>query len=1187
MRNTWSAKLFGLALLCFMVVAPAALAHMLPLPWPFRLCQETRLVLGGVRSEMALQAGSWDDPVDDDGGRSPVAQLDLCAWGDAEDLGVELDASKWSSEGESPFALRPGGEQEHTDDEEQAMSLEMVSAALPVPDDVGSASGALEQGLSIISQEGVVEERSIVVASARDGTEILTDCLRGGMLVPVDFLELFRRSADTPPADAELLERCIEICDTSRVSSMKILCERVKCDIRQLKKLQRRLAMLALHVERCARACLERELVSKPDVRPLLYIDVAMYDETPLRVRTKEGKTQVSEPSNAAHDDASPGTIGALPRWAQACVGSDSGAAKLFQTQGKFGMVFRIGSALVSVRGCSNHSLQILDRTTAKVLHRALVESSMLSASCEEFPKKLRVAISDRYSANKVAEHAILSGRPGWDGVSFFCEAHLCSGAQSKTFELIDPMVSHLINWSLSLAHGTSMRTFRQSLKHVIATKLVVLHGAPSDAAVKHRSAAIDLYLARGAHRRVRMATLEALANGDWRRTDRVEHYSAPGIACVEADIVEDMVNHLAFALCHSQPPVWPRHRWTRADEAADYVGLLQAVHGLATHAYTHWLQEHHGLPMVLRQEFLELALDISDEATEDGGGGLQSSAGSVGGHPGQGGDDTWQAQNERHRKLGLRFVLDPMGIAMMPLLRIVLEPFRVMLRDILALSGTTWELRERSKAVKATQASGSIEAPAQRTFRLQIAARGELEVAFKDHTQYLMEQSEAWEAVNPETRTEEVNTLAFRLLSRAACVVEEKIAKLHRACPIQTLRILDDPSLIDVFRALPECMQDGWTHGLLREGVDNDTILAHLDTLASLCPLDISSVEVGHGRVRRRVMAASHHGRLQEVDLASAAWVLSESKRRKQEVAYLRGKGAGSKQSGASTSGCGRGPLLPIGAQQTKPKTGGGGPCRAYMATLAGQNLSLREMHESYKELTEEDKQRLGLYEMGAAMKKAHRKGLPSVKMSVGRIVERAEAKKAARLRSERIEAAIGESEDKSSRALALVPAMSARSSIGEHLSVVRAIARTEAQIDKHEERSLANRVAEYVSQQEPAMLANVQGIPSLSPQSGNIVSCAPSNRTDIDWMCPAPDVAARLLSALSPKVPRQQAVLAALDLEWDARHTELLNNESEVVPPVPKATRCIAIGLCVCVCAPGTGRRPSPCGTHGTCAA
>ena len=106
--------------------------------------------------------------------------------------------------------------------------------------------------------------------------------------------------------------------------------------------------------------------------------------------------------------------------------------ARLFQTDHKWGALIATSAPdasgaeqpeYVLVMSEAVSAPQVLQRTTAPNMAEALRASSIVRGrSVEGFQYKLRLATSDRYAAQGLAERRLVQTRPGWNGLHLKCE---------------------------------------------------------------------------------------------------------------------------------------------------------------------------------------------------------------------------------------------------------------------------------------------------------------------------------------------------------------------------------------------------------------------------------------------------------------------------------------------------------------------------------------------------------------------------------------------------------------------------------------------------------------------------------------------------------------------------------------------------------------------------------------------
>ncbi|CAK0819338.1 unnamed protein product, partial [Prorocentrum cordatum] len=127
---------------------------------------------------------------------------------------------------------------------------------------------------------------------------------------------------------------------------------------------------------------------------------------------------------------------------------------------------------------------------------------------------------------------------------------------------------------------------WRQELKNTIKQRLRIKYGSPPAGSNQHRLQILRICLARSAHRIDKLMAMHGLPNGDWNNMKEVEVWVPVG-AVVDRDRVSDIVSSALIQVGAScKYTLWPRHRWTKSDEAMDQVLLLEACHGLCSATY-------------------------------------------------------------------------------------------------------------------------------------------------------------------------------------------------------------------------------------------------------------------------------------------------------------------------------------------------------------------------------------------------------------------------------------------------------------------------------------------------------------------------------------------------------------------------------------------------------------------------
>eukprot|EP00971_Amphidinium_carterae_P264823 5253071-Amphidinium_carterae.1 len=272
---------------------------------------------------------------------------------------------------------------------------------------------------------------------------------------------------------------------------------------------------------------------------------------------------------------------------------------KIFACQNRFVMLLKCSgcedastSEFWLIRGSSLTHLQILNSGNAHALRRALDACSGVSASASSYPFKDRVVITDSASTNFAAEKLMKSSLGcGWCHLHQPCIVHLLAMAHQHAFSCLQPHISGIVNFSLSLALGGSMELYRQSVAHVLEHEIpiVVLRGYPTARCQAYQQYILDLCCTQGGQLEVRKQLLQKYLNGDWTNTSQVQVYVVPGLEVNESHlkrIVKDVVSQVLCGRCYS---IYSQHRWLGCLYAVQEVTLGLALHGVGAAAFKHF----------------------------------------------------------------------------------------------------------------------------------------------------------------------------------------------------------------------------------------------------------------------------------------------------------------------------------------------------------------------------------------------------------------------------------------------------------------------------------------------------------------------------------------------------------------------------------------------------------------------
>ena len=358
------------------------------------------------------------------------------------------------------------------------------------------------------------------------------------------------------------------------------------------------MANCLLHIEQGQRHALE-EAITAGVCKPILYLDLSRYNETPMKITHKELMSnlllcQAPEPAvgHAAEDPTSTPLSSRPPTGLPMKAATSS---KMFFAEGRVSMLAEaafespqgLRQELFVVNGLDLSWNQILDRDTGACQYAALQQSSQVSKHANDFPLKVRLTTTDQAGANHSSERLMLASRgAGWVGVHLACNVHIAARVVQRTVSLEEPIVSGMLNVSLTLADGAAMTRYRRSLVQVLESRIVFLHSQPSAEALAYRDFVLDNFCRTGTSQEVRRQLLLTYANGDWRQRDVFQHCVPAGVAFDDRELKQHIIQAMLQALTPTLFKVYPRHRWVGCDLATDQLLLIECVHGLGSASF-------------------------------------------------------------------------------------------------------------------------------------------------------------------------------------------------------------------------------------------------------------------------------------------------------------------------------------------------------------------------------------------------------------------------------------------------------------------------------------------------------------------------------------------------------------------------------------------------------------------------
>ena len=167
------------------------------------------------------------------------------------------------------------------------------------------------------------------------------------------------------------------------------------------------------------------------------------------------------------------------------------------------------------------------------------------------------------------------------------------------------------------------------------------------------------------------------------------------------------------------------------------------------------------------------------------------------------------------------------------------------------------------------------------RKYRMTEAALLTLETAFYVRLRMLYECSDMWSTLprNDKCYSVRFRALAFRLMSRAGCVVEQLLCHAHRGFPYRMFALLADPTLRHELTQTPACLLDSWSKSMMDAHPDlsGPEFMCKLELQATLQGTDISAIESRHASLRRAAFERSCQTKTLLTTSLSAEWLCQQ----------------------------------------------------------------------------------------------------------------------------------------------------------------------------------------------------------------------------------------------------------------------------------------------------------------------
>ena len=374
-----------------------------------------------------------------------------------------------------------------------------------------------------------------------------------------------------------------------------------------------------------------------------------------------------------------------------------------------------------------------------------------------------------------------------------------------------------MLRVALCLQLGSSMTLYRQAIELQVEKRLQLCSGEPAPGAVQYRNYMLDLFSTQSSNPKKTLIMLSIL-NGDWRDTSCIQYFlTAPGALQDRCQISKAVTTALIQVFASSKPPFYPKHRWTGADAAIDWIAALECVHGLFIPVF---------------KTFLALSRKATSESAAESAPSSSVPHASAEVVAGQEDDDiSFAAAANRDRTLAQEWI-ETSPFTHLFILRTCMEPLLVYMNGQFQVNSPEFELMEEHQVVQASM--GGEEGVAPRHFKLTVAASQKLEQRCIGGLMSLFSATATWSMLPEHSRTIETSSAIFRLLSRMACMVHELLRHPHSLYPFCVFRVLHEPHLADVLRDGPSCLKDPWSQRMVEEFADwsspafKHTLLVH-----------------------------------------------------------------------------------------------------------------------------------------------------------------------------------------------------------------------------------------------------------------------------------------------------------------------------------------------------------------------
>ena len=519
--------------------------------------------------------------------------------------------------------------------------------------------------------------------------------------------------------------------------------------------------------------------------------------------------------------------------------------------------------------------LHVLDHQTGETL-LAATSSVMCVPEIQRFSQCAPILVhhvcTDKHAANMRCENlrSQLPGRELWTKAHLTCDVHRLYRATTCSMKICEADVSGVL--SIGLAHQANAGIYRSIvvvLGQIFLEHLQVFYEEPPEQFRPFRESVLDCFVPVTQGNRLRSRNLKRrhiisrLLNGDW-EAEHLEHYCQWGCCDDFECTMEKSMRFLAWAIVPGKCPKFCRSRWTRYDEAVDWVGLLSVL--CRGKFLTLLMEKTIGKP---NQSLKETAaepparLAVKDRrqkwehaALEDCGvlqPGAKPAAAIIpvkdttqdsDANAGDGQPD-WKAFNEKKKTEARTYVATNPGPRLVGMRTVVTHLLSLMLA-FLNICSDSWEKKQKAISLRGLPRSYQVLEAAVGT---QVA---DCMNALIDAFHIVPKALPSW------GMQRSVRNQVFQMLVNALCGIHALLRVQREGFPFQWFRVLRGE--FDHVYSFPHCMHDEFTSEMFQhfhtcETAESAACVAITEAIAANFVLDTVRIEARHASNREQTM--------------------------------------------------------------------------------------------------------------------------------------------------------------------------------------------------------------------------------------------------------------------------------------------------------------------------------------------